>query len=60
MAAPVAPNEVCPKVPETLPQFAVPLGAQVALPFSVTPAGSVSLTVTPAAEDGPPLVTVTM
>ncbi len=60
MLAPVVPKLVCPVVPVTVPQFAVPLAAHVAFAVSVNPAGSASVTVTLLAFDGPPLVTVTV
>ena len=57
MLAPVVPKLVCPVVPVTAPQFAAPDPTHVALPLSVTPAGSGSETVTLAAFDGPAFVT---
>ena len=54
----VVPKLVCPVVPVTVPQLAVPLATQVAFALSVTPAGNASVTVTFVALDGPPLVTV--
>ncbi len=59
IVAPVVPKPPWPAVPVTLPHVAVPAAAQVTVPPSVTPAGSVSLTVTDDAADGPPLVTTT-
>ena len=60
IVAPVVPKLVWPVVPVTAPQVAAPVGAHVALPPSVTPAGSGSATVTLLAFDGPALVTVTV
>ena len=57
--APVAPKLVCPALPVTVPQLAVPAGTHSGVAVSVTPAGSGSLTVTESAADGPPLVTTT-
>ena len=58
IVAPVVPKLVWPIVPVTVPQLAAPTGAHDAFADSVTPAGSASVTVTLAAADGPPLVTV--
>ena len=60
IVAPVVPNDVCPVVPVTVPQVAVPLATQTAFALSVTPAGSGSDTVTLFAFDGPAFVTVTV
>ena len=60
IVAPVVPKLVCPVVPVTTPQFAVPAATQVAFAFRVTPAGSGSVSVTLFAFDGPAFVTVTV
>ncbi len=57
--APVAPKLVCGAMPVTTPQLAVPVAAQVTAPLKVTPAGSVSPTVTLSASDTPVLATPT-
>ena len=57
--APVAPNDVCPAAPVTVPQLAVPVAAHVTAALSVTPVGSASLTAMSVASDGPAFVTVT-
>jgi hypothetical protein len=55
--APVAPKLVCPVVPVTVPQAAVPAATQLALALSVTPDGRGSDMVVLVASDGPALVT---
>src|SRR5437764_261754 len=57
MDAPLVPKLVCPVVPVTVPQAAVPAATQLALALSVTPDGRGSDTVVLVASDGPALVT---
>jgi hypothetical protein len=58
--APVVPKLVCPVVPVTVPQLAVPAATHVALAVKVTPAGNGSVSVTLVAFDGPEFVTITV
>ena len=59
MRAAVAANADWPALPTTVPQLALPVGAQVTAASSVTPVGSPSLTVTSSASEAPVLTTCT-
>ena len=58
--APVVPKLVCPALPVTVPQSAVPAGTHSGVAVSVTSAGSGSVTVTESAAEMPVLVTTTV